>query len=110
MGSAFILKDLVIPLIQFIVVDMGIALGDLDILMPCECLGKFEISRGAQDRRNKVVPEGVGGDMSLCLISQCLSDSFGNYIAAGCRRDRLDLFSCPFVVSGEEGQGSQLFS
>ena len=50
--------------------------------------------------------EGVGGDMSLCFISQRLFYSFGNNVVTCGQCDRLDLFAGPFVVPGEEGQGS----
>ena len=48
--TVLLFKDLIITLVQFIIIDVGIALRDLDIFVPGQCLCQFEISGSTQDR------------------------------------------------------------
>jgi len=42
--DSFLFEDFAITLVQFIIIDMGVGLGDLEILMSGKCLGEFDVA------------------------------------------------------------------
>ena len=96
-----------VAFIQFIVRKMRITLSDLDAGVPGQFLGKLKIARGAQDGRNKIVPEGVGGDAAFSLIAQRLTDALADNIPSGSGCDWLDHFSGSLIMPGKKGQGGK---
>ena len=52
----------IIPLIEFIVRKVGVALRDLDIAVAGQFLRQLQIPGSAQYRRDKVMSKGVGGN------------------------------------------------
>ena len=55
-------KNIQIFLIQLIIAEVRITLGDGNILVPGQFLGQFEVAGGLQDGRDEIVPERVGRD------------------------------------------------
>ena len=89
---------------------MRVALRDLNVAVTRKLLRQLEIARTAQNRGNKIMTEGVGGDLAGGILSKNFQNTFCYDISAGCRCDRLDLLSRAFIVPRKEGQGGQLFS
>lgn len=89
---------------------MGVALSDLNILVPCQRLREFEVARGFENRRNKIMPERVGSDVTFRFASENLPHALGDDVATCRWRDRLDLFARAFIVAGEEGQGMSVIA
>src|SRR5450759_3138025 len=86
---------------------MGVALSDLDTGMPGQFLGKFKISRGAQDCGDKIVAKGMRGNMTFRLVAEGLTDTFANDIPACRRGNSFNFFSRTLIVAGKEGEGRE---
>ena len=83
--------------------EVGVALGDLDVLVAGEFLGEFEVAAGgAQHSGDEVVAEGVRGDTTKRFRAEALQQALFDDVAAGSGGDGFDLFAGAFVVAGEE--------
>ena len=106
----FLLENLVIAAVQFIIGEMRVTLCDLNVGMTRQFLRQLEIAGAAQYRRHKIMTERMGRDASFGLVTERLLDALLDDVAARGRGDGFDLFASAFVVPGKEGQGCQWFS
>ena len=80
-----VFEHLPVALVEFIIGQVRISLGNTDVLVPGQLLGQLQIStRSLQYGGNKVVAEGMWGDGSLGFRSQSSCDDIRDDVASGC--------------------------
>ena len=97
-------EDIAVPFVQLAVTQVGVALGDGDVLVARQFLGQLEVARCVQHCGDKIMAEGVGGDGSDGLFSQEFAHALGDDVAPGGGGDGLDLFTGALVMAGEDGR------
>ena len=96
--SRALIKDLTIPLVEFVIRQVCIPLGHLDAGMPCQFLRQLKVSGGSQYCGNEVMPERVWGDSTHGLRAERLLHARSDNIPAGGSGHGFDLLSRTLVV------------